>query len=356
VGEWYWTEDGTLTSNGASHTITLHTVASGDLWFACAPVGVSGAGMSVVVYTDRGLMTKEIVFPEGRKFNAGKVARFSVDMTGARLITTDVFIPVTDASTLREGDKVLVVNADGTYALGAQSTSGNPHREQAAVTVSEGQIADPGDATVLTLSPGTVSGTWAFHTGTGYLSANASNNILKEASSQSGYTDWSVSISNKKTTLLAGEGASRYLRYNASNARFTCYASATSQKDIVLYRLVSYETGPVEDDPLTAQSEYGSYVSGAERTYVKGTDQLVRSYPDGQFQFAILRPADKEQLVISGFDPALAKGDEVTVTASWRKGKEVLLKEQSFLLKVVREDGSKVWLGDGTGQGFIIKK
>ena len=31
VGEWYWGEDGTLTSNGASHTITLNTDASGDL-------------------------------------------------------------------------------------------------------------------------------------------------------------------------------------------------------------------------------------------------------------------------------------------------------------------------------------
>ena len=31
VGEWYWAEDGTLTSNGASHTITLDTDASGDL-------------------------------------------------------------------------------------------------------------------------------------------------------------------------------------------------------------------------------------------------------------------------------------------------------------------------------------
>ena len=229
--------------------------------------------------------------------------------------------------------------------------------EQAAVTVSEGQIADPGEATVLTVSPGTTSGTWAFHTGTGYLSANASNNILKEAPSQSSFTDWSVIISNQKATLKAGDGASRFIRYHASNGRFSCYSSATSQKDIVLYRMKSYETGPVADDPLTVQSEYGSYISGAERTYVKGTDQLVRSYPDGDFQFAILRPADKEQLLISGFDPTtLAKGDEVTVTASWRMGKEVLLKEQSFRLTVVKEDGSKVWLGDGSGQGFIIKK
>ena len=89
---------------------------------------------------------------------------------------------------------------------------------------------------------------------------------------------------------------------------------------------------------------------------MKGSDQLLRSYPDGKLQFAILRAADREQLVVSGFDPDLAKGDEVIVTASWRKGLQELLKEQSFQLKVVKEDGPKVWLGDGSGQGFILKK
>ena len=53
VGEWYWGEDGTLTSNGGSHTITLNTDASGDLWFACAPVDVSGATMTLTVFTDQ---------------------------------------------------------------------------------------------------------------------------------------------------------------------------------------------------------------------------------------------------------------------------------------------------------------
>ena len=74
VGEWYWAEDGTLTSNGASHTITLDTDASGDLWFACAPVDVSGETMSLSVYTTHGILSKEITFPEGRKFTSGKVA------------------------------------------------------------------------------------------------------------------------------------------------------------------------------------------------------------------------------------------------------------------------------------------
>ena len=356
VGEWYWAEDGTLTSNGASHTITLDTDASGDLWFACAPVDVSGATMKLSLFTSRGNLEKEITFPEGRKFTSGKVARFSVDLAGIEIKSSGPFIPVTDASILKEGDQVLIVNAAGTYALGEQNNSGTAHREQAAVTVAGGQIDNPGEATVLTLEHGMTSGTWSFLTGTGYLSSNASKNALKEASSKSDYTDWTVSISGKKATIVAGKGSSRYIRYNASATRFSCYDSASNQGDIVLYRMVASETGAVADDPLTAQGEYGCYVTGTERTYVKGTDQLMRSYPDGKLQFAILRAADQEQLVISGFDPALAKGDEATVTVNWRKGRKDIMRERSFQLKVVKEDGPKVWLGDGSGQGFIIKK
>ena len=200
VGEFYWGEDGMLTSNGASHTISLNTDASGDLWFACAPVDVSGATMALSIMTDKSVATKEITFPEGRKFTSGKVARFSVDMTGIKL-------------------------------------------------------------------------------------------KVKTAS-----------------------------------------------------------------DPLTDSTEYGSYVSGAKRTYVRGSDQILRSYEDGKLVFALLNAAEKEQLVISGYDPALVQGDEVSVSVSWRKGLQVFLKEKPFVLKVVKEDGPRVWLGDGAGHGFIIKK
>jgi hypothetical protein len=200
VGEWYWGEDGTLTDNGGSHTITLRTDASGDLWFACAPVDVSGATMTLSILTDRGVATKKIIFPEGRKFSSGKVARFSVDMAGIEL------------------------------------------------------------------------------------------------------------------------------------------------------------TGETDSDPLAACTEFGSYVSEAQRTYVRGSDQILRSDNGGQYSFVLLNAAEKEQLVISGYDPTLVKGDEVDVKVSWRKGLQVLLKGQSYHLQVVKEDGSKVWLGDGSGQGFIIRK
>ena len=353
VGEWYWGEDGTLTANGDSHTITLDTDASGDLWFACAPVDVSGQTLKLVVFTDQGNLTREITFPEGRKFNSGKVARFSVDMAGIEIQGGDTFVLVTDASELQVGDEVLVVSKDGTYALGAQQSS---YRKEVSVNATGGVIADPGEATVLTLELGSAIGTWSFRTGNAYLASTSSGNNLTEVASKNANASWKVTVSSSATLIQAQAGGSKLLKHNPSYHRFSCYKnSSTNVDNVVLYRKGSVPTS-VEDDPLTAYDAYGSYLTGVERTYEPGMDQLLRSYPDGKLEFAILRAADKEQLVVSGFDPSLAKGDAVTVTVAWRKGLNYLLKEKSFDLKVVKEDGPKVWLGDGSGQGLILKK
>ena len=353
VGEWYWGEDGALTANGDSHTITLDTDASGDLWFACAPVDVSGQTLKLVVFTDQGNLTREITFPEGRKFNSGKVARFSVDMAGIEIQGGDTFFLVTDASELQAGDEVLVVSKDGTYALGAQQSS---YRKEVSVNATGGVIADPGEATVLTLELGSAIGTWSFRTGNAYLASTSSGNNLTEVASKNANASWKVTVSSSATLIQAQAGGSKLLKHNPSAHRFSCYKnSSTNVENVVLYRKGSVPAS-VEDDPLTAYDAYGSYLTGVERTYEPGVDQLLRSYPDGKLEFAILRAADKEQLVVSGFDPSLAKGDAVTVTVAWRKGLNFLLKEKSFDLKVVKEDGPKVWLGDGSGQGLILKK
>ena len=355
VGEWYWGEDGSLTSNGDSHTITLHTDAADDIWFACAPVDVSGQTLKLVLFTDHGNMEKEITFPEGRSFASGKVARCSVDMAGVEFQKGIVFVPLTDVSLLKEGDTYLILSADGAYALGPQASSGTEYRERVPVSVKDGILVNPGDATLLELRRGSSTGTWSFHTDSGYLAADKTGDALRTIAGRSNFSSWEISISGKEAKLKAQKGESTYLRYSSSSSRFTCYSSATAQKGIILYRMADAEVGAVEDDPLTANSEYGSYMKGAERTYVKGVDQLVRSYPDGKLEFVILNAPAKEQMVISGFDPNLRKGDRATVSVQYRKGFDKLL-EETYLLTVVKEDGPTVWLGDGSGQGFILKK
>ena len=358
VGEWYWSEEGTLTSNGASHTITLTTDATGDLWFACAPVSVGGTGMTLTLDTDQGCLVKKIVFPEGRSFASGKVARFSVDMAGIEFLQEDAFIPVTDVSTLREGDKILIVNAAATYALGRKKTiSGVECRSQVSVTPVSGRITDPGQATVLSLEKGCVSGTWSFHTGSGYLSAASDNHALKEVSRQDYYSSWIISITpDGAATVKAKSSKAAYIQYDANNSRFLCNDSEKDAGRIVLYRL-GHQVISLPEDPLAAFQELGAYLADRQRTYVRGSDQIHRSYDEsGKLVFILLNAASREQLVVSGYDPSLTKGDDVTVTVDYRIGEQEILGNQAYKLQVVREDGSKVWLGNGAGQGFILKK
>ena len=361
VGEWYWHEDGTLESNGASHTIALQTSLAGDLWFACAPVDVSGVTMNVRIFTTEGILSKGITFAEGRSFASGKVARFSVDMAGVEPeMLPEGYVLVKTASQLRDGDEILIVNEAGTHALGPQNTDGKkPYRQQAGISAQDGLIADPAGATVLTLRAGSEFGEWLLDTGDGYLCSAETGNLLEVTSNPSSrMANWTVSIDEEGVaTIEAQYGASRLIRYNQVSSRFTCYEEAsTLTKNVMVYKK-SIGAAPAEDDPLAGSEDvYGSYIKGYRRIYVKGADQYSRSYQDdGTVVFTILNLAEKEQLVISGYDPVLAKGDAMTVSVRYRKGRRVLV-DRSYNLTVVRENGSKVWLGDGSGQGFIIKK
>ena len=359
VGEWYWGEDGTIVSNGASHTITLNTDASGDLWFACAPVSVGGATLVVKVYGTQTVLSKEITFPEGRTFASGKVARFSVDMAGAEAIVFDgAFLPVTSVSDLVEDGEYVIVNVEGTYALGAQSNEGTAHREQVEVVMEDGRVVDAGEATVLTLKAGDREGTWSFHTGSGYLTAAASKNVLQESSVKNGLSSWSISLPGDGTAIIqAQEGASTLIKYNASADRFSCYKeSANNMHDVVLYRRATGADNPTAVDPLTENDGYGCYLDDARWVYSRGTDQIFRSYvDDGSVEFILLDPASRKQLVVSGFDPSLTQGQETEISVQYRQGSQILL-AKSYRLTVVREDGPKVWLSAGKGKGIILKK
>lgn len=358
VGEWYWGEDGSLISNGASHTITLDTDASGDLWFACAPVSVGGATMSLTLFTDRGPFSKEITFPGNRRFLSGRVARFTVDMSGiAPSAEEPDFTLLTSASSLQAGDRILIVNEKGTYALGRQNDGETPCRDQAAVLVKDGVVVDPGEATVLTLVEGPSNRIWALRTEKGFLSASAAGNCLIESDKVDDYSSWMIRVSNGVATISAREGASKILRYNPSESSFSCFSSFSSDLEQVSIYWKSGQSVSSDEDPLTAFSEYGFYLKGLSRTYVKGSDQLVRTYPtESEVCFSILNTSAWEQLEVSGYDPSLSKGSSVQVTVYYRKRKDVILDNVTLSLQVVKEDGPKVWLGDGTGQGLIIKK
>ena len=361
VGEWYWGEDGTLISNGASHTITLNTDATGDLWFACAPVSVGNTTMKLNLYTSRGLMSKTITFPEGRSFSPGKVARFSIDMNMSPG-GGDIFTLVTEESELEEGCEIIILNASGTHAMGADlGNSRAAVTEGFTCTANQVEVTGP-QVAVITLEPSIYSFSqykWSMKGEDGYLAtvAGSTTPILKTVGDkESSATCWRLAFTDGGVSAEAAAGSCNALRYDPSSSRFNCYRSdQKGVEPVKIYKKGSSSGQEVGDNPLTAFSEYGCYIPFAERTYIKGKDQITRSYKNGKLEFVLMDPSMTEQLVVSGYDPALSKGDEVTVSVHYRKGLRGILSGE-FTLVVVREDGPKVWLADRTGQGFILKK
>jgi len=138
------------------------------------------------------------------------------------------FIKVSSMAEIKENTEYLLVNHDGTEALGAISSSiGTP------VSVNENNgiisIVDE-DVNVLTLSTND-TGSYIFTTSIedNTLAWTSGNSLITNSSGTTwtiSYTDGALEIANKADT-------SRKLQYNSSSPRFACYTS--TQKGVTLY-------------------------------------------------------------------------------------------------------------------------
>lgn len=367
VGDWYWKTDGTtLTDYGASSTLTINTSRSSDIWFSCAPVDMSGKLVTFTVNTTAGKYERLMEFPDNSVFEAGQAAVFAVDMdlTNPDLITQftpsvdEPFTLVTDVSSLQAGNEVLLVYTAGSKALGAISDNGN-FRQPVDITISNGSIESVGDATILTLVAGTASGTWAFKDGDNYLaSPTASENYLVNSGSVNANSSWSINIDgNGLATVQAQAGGRTYMLYNISSPRFACYdaSSKSGMSSVSIYRRSGGAASTV--DPMLARSEYGCYLgAGFEWILNPTSDQVTRAYDgDGVLTYTLINASDVEELEVRGYTKSKTKGSHITVTVQWRKGYASVL-STSYSMTLIKEEGPKVWLSDGMGNGFIIKK
>lgn len=76
---------------------------------------------------------------------------------------------VTDVTTLKVGDEVVIAAKDADYALGTNQKTNN--REAVAVTKDGSKLTLTEKVQTLTLQNGTKENTFAFYTGSGYLYA-----------------------------------------------------------------------------------------------------------------------------------------------------------------------------------------
>ena len=153
---------------------------------------------------------------------------------------------VTDASTLKVGDEIIIAAKDNDFAMGEQKTN---NRAAVAVTKSEDKLTLTADVQKLTLKQGAKENTFAFDTGSGYLyAASSDKNHLKTESKLSDNSSWSVAIADGKATVIAQEANTRnVMKYNSNSELFACYASG--QQDIAIYKL---ETVPAPSNKVAA--------------------------------------------------------------------------------------------------------
>ena len=368
AGSWYLSpETGALEALEASSTLELYTSATENIWFACAPGDVSGATLRVIADTDQGTFEKEIRFQENRSFKPGKVAAFSVDFSGITpSVSSGNYMLVTDASTLAAGDEILLLDKDGTYAVSTNQKKNN--RGAAAVTVRDGQVIDPGtDVERFTLKGKT--GAWNIQISASgqylHTKEDSKNTLLTQSGTSDNLASWTISIASDGTATIAAPYSSgstkRTMMFNygdRNNLLFATYTSTTGNRMslMAIYRKTAVNGSVYADDPVLERQEYGAYRSSGDRVYVSGSDQLSREYAaDGStLTFAILDPAKASVLELGGIPTAPLVGDRFSLSCREMQG--VQLTESGYTVTVLRVDASKVWLSDGRGNGFIVKK
>ena len=148
--------------------------------------------------------------------------------------TGDNYELVTNASNLASGDKIIIVNADGTKAL--STTQNNNNRGVADVTVSNDVITPGEEVQILTL--GVTNSHWTLYTGAGYLYASSSSsNQLKTQTTNNTNGEWTITIDNSAVATITAQGSNtrNVMQYNSTSSIFACYSSA-SQSALSIFK------------------------------------------------------------------------------------------------------------------------
>lgn len=387
AGSWYYSvEDGTTEAKDPSYTITLKVSDVADaslmenLWFACLPTDVSEKSWTIRVNTDKGSVERTVTFPAGRVFTSGTIGKFSVNMEKATIATATtrvgevVYALVTSLDDLEEGDDLILANtySNPSYVLGGtSSTSGISATQKSESNFTVGtdghiRIPDGSGAALMYVYSKSESVLTFVCSNYGALSLESQTSGKKTTYylgwNESSLTEWTVSIDAMTgAATISATGASSnhyYIRYSNSNFNATTTSGNVGifKKTIIYQDETTVRQIADENDPILDFEEYGAYLSGSDRRiYTRPSDQLSREYGFSSVSFAILAPASDQVLEFSGIPKGATKNDTFTLTLCRYEGTDVGYFKK-FPVIVVKEEGPKLWLSTGDGQGFIVKK
>lgn len=163
----------------------------------------------------------------------------------------DTWSKVTDASTLKSGDILVIASCDNGATAGNISS-------QIMASVSSTFSSDK--STITSLGSGTIeltlggtSGAWTLSSSSGALGATAA----KKLAWGSGTTTWSISISSGNATITNGTSSYGSMQYNTQSPRFTTYTSG--QAAVQLYRKSGGSSSPTNYKKLPCTTYLISY-------------------------------------------------------------------------------------------------
>ena len=255
--------------------------------------------------------------------------------------TTQTATLVTDASTLKVGDEIIIAAKDNDFAMGEQKTN---NRAAVAVTKSEDKLTLTAGVQKLTLKQGAKENTFAFDTGSGYLyAASSDKNHLKTESKLSDNSSWSVAIADGKATVIAqGANTRNVMKYNSNSKLFACYASG--QQDIAIYKL---ETVPAPSNKVaapTATPVAGEVAKGTKVEFKCKTEGAKISYKTTGEYTEYTDPVE-----VNADTTFTVKAEEpTTVSISTALAGEVGT-EYTVKGVVTLVDGRNIYLQDATG-------
>ena len=248
-------EGTTVTITAPTGCTILYTTDGTDPYESGSAVDVNSNTASVTI--TESITLKAIALDANLIPSTVAEATFTVAEIGAVK-----YVLVTDASTLQDGDEVIIVGKKGNSSAAMSTTQNNNNRPEIDVTSAvqrDGSIIAPPTVATITLGATTVgnnTAAWTLYVNngasTGYLyAASSSSNQLKTKDEVDNNARATISIdeSNGEATVqFKGTYTRNQLKYNSTSQLFSCYASG--QQPISIYRKTVIPSPKVEVSSL----------------------------------------------------------------------------------------------------------
>ena len=158
----------------------------------------------------------------------------SSDPTVGRL----VFELLTDINDLQDGDSIIILDKDNTYAMSVQKTNNRAGSNTFDII---DNIVEVTDNSVQIIRADTVGGSnnWKLVVNDGFLYAASSNkNYLKTQTKNDANGQWSITLNNNVASIIAqGSNTRNRMEYNVSAELFACY-SKSEQTQPKIYKKI----------------------------------------------------------------------------------------------------------------------